>query len=200
VNSKENPEIRERFPCAGIPTVILFGPSGVEIDRSLGYVGTDEFITKMDNYQNGVGTLADLMRQEAERNDDPEFMDRLGWKLYEHRKFAEADARYAKVVQMDSANAMGLASKAQMQRANMAGRDEDYALATAMVDAIRKRWPDSEETPEAVIYVGYYSKKAEKHEAARAAFEEYLETWPEGKDASYAQKQIQVIDSILNAQ
>jgi tetratricopeptide (TPR) repeat protein len=168
----------------------LTKPGGDEIDRTLGFVRTDEFITTIDNYEKGIGTLTSMLGEENQKSADPEFLFDLGKKLYAHSRFGDADARFAHAIKIDSSNTAGIAAEAQMRRAWVASKAENWSLAVAFVQALRNRWPNSELAPDAVVYAGYYSNKGGMTDQAIRNYEEYLKNWPDGEDAEWVKEQI----------
>lgn len=174
---------------------MLAKAGGEEIDRTLGYVPTNEFITTIENYEKGIGTMASMLAEEDSKEDDPQFLMDLGEKLYAHSRFEDADVRYAGVIKLDSANAAGLAADAQLQRARTSAKLDNYPLAVAFCDALIKRWPQSDLLPDATIYAAYYSDKAGRTDDAVTIYKRYLEKWPEGEDAEWATGQIKKLMS-----
>jgi tetratricopeptide (TPR) repeat protein len=192
LNSKETPEYRDQFNVAGLPTVILTKPGGEEIDRTLGFVRTDEFISTIEDYHKGIGTLTAMLAEEKQNANaaDAEFQFKLGKKLYAHSRFGDADARYARAIKADSSNAKDIAAEAQIRRAWIASKEENWGLAIAFAKALRQRWPESDLASTAVVYAGYYSDKGGMTKQAIQHYEEYLKEWPDGEDAEWVTKQL----------
>jgi TolA-binding protein len=180
---------------AGLPTVVLAKADGEEIDRTMGYIPTGEFISTIDGYQKGIGTLVSMMAEEENNAGDPVFLKKLGEKLYAHGRFAESDDRFAGVIKNDSMNTAGLADDAQLKRAQASGKLENFPLAIAFCEALIKRWPQSDLLPDATIYAAYYSDKAGRTDDAIRIYGQYLEKWPKGEDAEWAQEQIKKLKS-----
>jgi len=190
LNTAETPAYREQFHVAGLPTVVLAKPGGEEVDRTFGYLPTGEFIPAIEGYEKGIGTLAAMLGEEEKKSDDPEFLTELGEKLYAHSRFEDADERYAGVIKIDSANSAGMADDAQIMRARLSAKLENYPLAIAFCEALIKRWPTSELVPDATIYTAYYSDKAGRTDDAVKTYKQYLDKWPKGEDAEWATEQI----------
>lgn len=195
INVKEIPEMRDTFRVAGLPTVVLAKPRGEEIDRTLGFMPADEFLSTIEGYHKGIGTLAAMKAEEEEKKADPQFLFDLGEKFYAHSLFDDADERFAGVIKSDSTNTAGLASKAQLNRARISGKAENWPLAIAFCQALVKRWPGSVLIPDATVYAGYYADRAGQTDDAIAAYTEYIEKWPEGEDAEWAKEQIEKLQN-----
>ena len=184
------PEMRKRFNVAGLPTVILAKAGGEEIDRTLGFMPTDEFVSTMGDYHKGIGTLAAMTAEEEKKGDDPEFLYVYGEKLYAHGRFDDADSRFAGVVKNDPENKTGNADDAQLYRAKVYRKLEQWPLAVAFCEALPKLWPSSDLLPDATIYAAYYSDKGGMTNDAISLYEEYLQKWPKGEDAKFAQDEV----------
>jgi len=192
---KETPEHRERFGVAGLPTVVLAKPGGEEIDRTLGFLDTDEFTSTIDDYRKGIGTLSSMLAKEADKKGDAAFLFELGEKLYAHARYGDADERFAAVISADGSNEHGFSDDAQLERARSKGKIEDYAQAIELCTALIERWPNSDLKPDATIYAGYYSDRAGRTDDAMRIYGQYLEQWPDGEDADWAQGQIEKLET-----
>lgn len=195
IHAPDTPDIRDQYSVAGLPTVIVAKPNGEEIDRTLGFIRTETFIDTVEGYHEGVGTLESMMANESEMSSDLGFIYALGNKLYERRRWEDADERYAAIIKRDSANTAGMAAKAQLQRAIVAGRQDKFMLANAFCTALIEKWPQSEKVQDATIYQGYFAQKDGREDDALAAYRQYLEKWPDGEDAEFAKKSIKEIES-----
>ncbi|MBI3871601.1 MAG: tetratricopeptide repeat protein [candidate division Zixibacteria bacterium] len=170
-------------------------PGGEEIDRTWDYIPTAQFIGAVEGYQKGKGTLKATLAEEGQKGKDPEFVYQLGWKLYSHRMYDSADARFAKVVALDSANASGKADDAILQRASICRRKEDWDGAVALSRDLLKRWPNGDLADDATIYIAYYSEKGGKKDQAITVYKEYLNRWPKGEDADFAKEQLEALQN-----
>ena len=56
--SPEAEQVRERFGVSGVPTVIFLGPDGSEVPRTrvVGFVGADEFLTRVERTRQAAGS------------------------------------------------------------------------------------------------------------------------------------------------
>lgn len=184
------PEMRKQFGVAGLPTVVLANQDGVEIDRTYGYINTADFITTMDNYAKGIGTLDAMLAEEDAKSGDNAFLMELGKKLYAHSRFDDADVRFAAVVRTDSTNADGLAAEAQLKRGLVAYKNDDPKLGMVFCQALLDRWPGSDKRAEATIYLAWYAEKAGENAQALTSYQDYLKNWPDGEDAEFAKEQV----------
>jgi outer membrane protein assembly factor BamD (BamD/ComL family) len=190
VHTLDQPEKRKEYKIAGLPTVIVARSGGTEIDRTLGYLKTTNFISTVDDYQKGIGTLGAMMAQEKEKAEDPAFLYLLGKKLFAHSRWDDADQRYAVVVSLDPENKSGSADKAQLGRANAEGKKENYAKAVTNCRELLKRWPQSDLAPDALSYMGWYATTGGMTDDAVAAYNEYLKRWPKGEDAEFVKEEL----------
>ena len=189
-NVEETPELRKTYNIVGTPTVLLLKPGGEEIDRTLGFMKTAEFIATMEGFPKGIGTLKAMMAEEPAKSRDPVFMYRLGSRFQAHNRLDEADARFDTVVALDPENKSGLADSAFSDKAWDLGKRKDYEGAAAQCREIARRWPNGPMAADAVESVGWYASKAGKKDEAIAAYQEYLAKWPQRGDTTFVRGQI----------
>jgi outer membrane protein assembly factor BamD (BamD/ComL family) len=170
--------------------VIAAKPGGEEIDRTLGYMKTDHFISTIEDYEKGIGTLAAMLSEEKSKSKDPEFLYQLGKKLFTHSMWDDADQRYAAVVSLDRDNKSGDADDAQLGRANVAGKKKVFAQAVSECRQLVQFWPESDLAPDAIAYMGWYATQGGMTEQAIAAYTDYLYRWPKGEDAEFAKEEL----------
>lgn len=191
INVADAPEMRERFNTAGLPTVILAKPGGEEIDRTLGFIETEDFISTIQGYHEGIGTLTAMMEESKTKSGDPKFLLEFGKKLYAHNRVEDADAQYLAAIARDSANTAGVAEEAAYARIRVAANKKDYELGMKHCRSLASKWPNSKHAPESIAYLGWFATKAGKGADAVKAFEEYLKKWPEGEDAEFCREELQ---------
>ncbi|MEW5701044.1 MAG: tetratricopeptide repeat protein [Candidatus Zixiibacteriota bacterium] len=187
---KNAPELRKRFSIVGTPTVLVCKPGGEEIDRTMGFRRTGEFIPTIENYEKGIGTLAALLAEEKSKSGDPQFLYRLAGSLQAHFRLDEADARFAAIVASDPENKSGRADSAVLDIAWDLRKREDWTGAAAKCRELVQRWPTSDLADDASVSAGWYAGQGGMKDDAIAAYREYLEKWPKGEDSTFAREQI----------
>ncbi len=161
----------------------------------MGFIRTAEFISTVEDYQKGIGTLASMLAAEKEKANDAAFLNKLGGRLMAWNRLDDADARFAAVVKIDPENKSGEADDALLDRAWACRKKENWDCAVAHAKDCYTRWPQGEKAAEAWIYVAFYSEKGGKKEDALAAYREYLQKWPDGEDAEFAKEQIAKLEA-----
>lgn len=194
MDTKADTLARKTYSLAATPTVILMEPSGRQVDRTLGFLRTGEFIETIEGYRKGVGTLDALLAEEPSRMSDAAFAFRLGERLFAHNRLAEADERFARVVEVDPANASGDADDALIERGTIARKAKDWAKAIGHCRDLIARWPQSDLADDALVYVGWYSANAGQTKEAVSAYKEYLDRWPEGEDAEFVKGELKELE------
>ncbi len=61
LNGKEDSVLARTYGISAYPTLVLTNSNGEEIDRIVGYLDAPEFVQKINDYRNGIGTLDDLL-------------------------------------------------------------------------------------------------------------------------------------------
>ncbi|HUU46645.1 MAG TPA: hypothetical protein VM118_13015 [Acidobacteriota bacterium] len=185
---------------AGLPTVILARSSGTEVDRILGFMGPREFIKTINEYQEGIGTLTALVAEESEpdKRANPEFLLRLGEKLYAHSRFEDADQRFQAIEMLDPKNVTGFADDALYKRVLVSRKKELWDDGLAICLKLAERFPESELIDDAAAYVAFFHEQAGRIDEAIAACKDYLDKWPKGDDAEWAARQIKELEANRN--
>ncbi len=156
---------------------------------------TAEFISTVDGYHKGVGTLSAMLAEEASMSKDAAFVYKLGEKLFAHSRTEDADARFAKVVELDPANVSGDADDALMDRASICQKNKNWDGAIAQCNDLMKRFPSSELVPDAAISVAYFHENAGRKPEAIAAYKQFITRWPESGDVEFAREQIKGLET-----
>lgn len=135
---------------------------------------TAEFISTVDGYHKGVGTLKSLLAAEESNAKDAAFVYKLGEKLFAHGRADDADARFSKVVELDPENAAGNSDDALMDRASICQKAKNWDGAIAHCKDLMKRYPSSDLVPDAAISVAYFHENAGQKPEAIAAYKEFI--------------------------
>ncbi len=195
MDAKADTAARSRFHIAGLPTVVVTEAGGTEIDRTLGFLTADDFITTVEGYRKGIGTLRAMLEEEASKKSDAKFAYKLGEKLFAHGRAEEADARYAAVVALDPENASGDADDALISRVSVSRKSKNWAGCVGYCRDLLKRWPSSDLADDATLGIAYYSAQGGMKKEALEAYSEYLARWPDGEDVEFAKKQIKELEA-----
>jgi tetratricopeptide (TPR) repeat protein len=97
-------DVAKKYKVSAYPTMIVIGPDGKEVDRHLGYLDAAEFITTIDGYRNGVGTIAALENQLKASPDNVELLYQVGTKHAEAGRSEEAAPPLNRVLKLDPNN------------------------------------------------------------------------------------------------
>ena len=69
INGKVDTVLAKDYSISAYPTLVLTNSEGEEIDRIVGYYDAPEFVQKIKDYRNGIGTLADLLSKVETSSD-----------------------------------------------------------------------------------------------------------------------------------
>jgi tetratricopeptide (TPR) repeat protein len=96
--------IAKQYKVSAYPTLILLDPSGKEVDRHLGFLEAKEFVSTIDGYRNGIGTIADLENQLRKKPDDLDLLFKVGMKHADAGRAGDAAAVLSKAMELDPKN------------------------------------------------------------------------------------------------
>lgn len=188
VQAEEDTLTAQKYHVNGYPTSILLNKSGEEIDRVVGYAPPEEYVQTFVDFSNGIGTLDDLLGQ-AETSEDRDLFMQIGDKYKWRGSNDNANSWYTKVIAagepLDS-----LSGEARMAQADMYRRDKVYDQALQAYKKIAGEFK-TYHGMDAVIYQAIVYGQMNDTATAIAAFESYIEQFPESEDVEYAQSQIE---------
>ncbi len=188
VNGKEDTLLAQQHHIVAYPTLVMVDTNGDEVDRIVGYMEPDSFLTELRNYQKGIGTLADLLRK-AEAGPDRSQSFKIAKKYRYRDGREEAVTWYQEVI--DGGNPLdSLAGESRMALADMHRRAKEYDFAALAFTSIMNDFEGTMFAEDAEVWRAIVYRIKADTTAAITAFEEFIEHYPESEDADYAEKQI----------
>jgi len=187
-NAEVDSALAKTYHISGYPTLVLTNSDGEEIDRIVGYLDAPEFVQKINDYRNGIGTLDDLLSK-ADTSSDRLMFYEIAEK-YKYRGGAdEAEVWFNKVIEVGEPTD-SLSGESRIALADMVRRTKDYdaageAFAKVMNDFKGTMFAETAEIYRAIVY-----RQAGDTAAAVAAFQDFIKHYPESEDIDYAQRQI----------
>ena len=188
VDAEKDTALAKRFAVSGYPTSVMLGPDGEEVDRIIGYLPTEEFLQTLRDYQQGKGTLADLLQQ-AETSPTRELFMQIAEK-YKYRGGAEEAQRWYQRVIDEGEPGDSLAGEARLALADMHYRAREYDRALEAFQAVKRDYATGYFAETADIYTAVIYRQQGDTARAVAAFKQFLADYPESEDADYARTQI----------
>ena len=86
----EGIEVGKKFRVHVWPSIALLRPDGEEIDRAVGFLDADDFLKVMNNYKNGIETVAYYEQKVKENPQDADTWKILGIKYTDAGRSTEA--------------------------------------------------------------------------------------------------------------
>ena len=188
VNGKEDTLLAQQHHIVAYPTLVMVDTNGDEVDRIAGYMEPDSLLTELRNYQKGIGTLADLLSK-AEAGPDRSLSFEIAEKYHYRDGREEAVTWYQKVID-DGDPRDSLSGESRMAVGDMHVRAKEYDFAALVFTSIMNDFEGTQFAEDAEIWRAYTYRKKVDTTAAIAAFEEFIEHYPESEDIDYAEKQI----------
>lgn len=188
VNAEVDTMLARKYSVSAFPTLVLVKPTGEEIDRIVGFMPVDPFLTTLREYEQGIGTLDDLLGK-AEDGTDRELYMQIAEKYQYRGGNDEAKAWYTKVVDAGAGND-SLSGEARMNLADMKRRDKMTDEALADFKQIETDFQGQEFAATAAIWQAIIHRQNGDTTQAIAGFERFIADYPNSEDTSYARKQI----------
>ncbi len=188
VNSELDTALTKEYFISGYPTSVLVRADGSEIDRIVGYMDVDDFLQTLRDYENGIGTLDDLLSK-AETDSSRTLAFEIADKYKYRGRRAEALNWFQKVV--DAGDPLdSLSGEGRMSMADLKYRDRAYDEAVAEYDKIITDFGKTAVGEQASVWVGYINQKKGDTTEAITRYEQFLKDFPKSEDTAFVQKQI----------
>lgn len=194
INAELDTATATRFRIGGYPTVILLEKSGNEVDRILGYVPTEEFVTTMDNYLQGVGTLWALEQENREDRNNPEIIYAIARKHMSRGNFGDARSNFDRVLSLDSKNESGVADSAQFALALLHRKERSWYKAAEEFRKVVEDYPESKLREDAQIYIGWLYGKAGDAKEALKSYRAFLKEFSKSSEKDWVEGQIESLE------
>lgn len=188
INAEVDTLIAQKYHVSGYPTSVMLGIDGEEVDRIIGYAPTEEFLGTLSDYQNGVGTLGDMLKR-VESEIDRELYLEIADK-YKYRGGSEEAVMWFEKVITTGKPLDSLSGVARLSHANMLYRAKNYDKSMAMHESIKNDFGPNYFGETADIWCAIIFKKTGDTKSAVAAFKKFKEDYPKSEDFDYATEQI----------
>lgn len=177
------------YKISGYPTMVLVNADGEEIDRIVGYLEVDDLLKTLEDYQNGIGTLADLLSK-AEGSEDRTLFFEIADKYKYRGAPDDATTWYEKTIDAGDAKD-SMSGESRMALADMMRRAEEYDEALSAYKAVAKDFKGTSFGADAEIYQGIVYRSMGDTTKAINVFETFIKNNAESDDVDYAKKQIE---------
>lgn len=193
INARGNDSLAaKQYNVSGFPTFVVTDSKGGEVDRIVGYLPAEEFLTKIDDYMNGIGTLDDLLAK-AEESKDRSLYFEIADK-YKYRGGPEEAKIWFEKVVADGEPTDSLSGEARFSLADMMRRSKDYDDSIDAFAAIKKDFKDTPLAETASLYIPYVTMKKGDTTNAILGFEKFIKEFPKSEDVQYAENTIRELN------
>ncbi len=189
VNAEVDSNLAKSMSISGYPTLVLVDKDGVEVDRIVGYMPTEDFLQTLNDYQNDIGTLADLLRR-SDTSQDRSLYGEIANKYKYSGKADDAMSWFKKIIEAGDPTD-SLSGNARMSIADTYRRADDYEQALTKYQNIEKDFTGTGIGMDAVIYQAIVYRSMADTTKAVDTFKAYVERFPDSEDVEYATKQIE---------
>ncbi len=166
----EGIDLAKKFSVSGFPTIVFVDTDGEEIDRIIGYLPAKDFLVTMKDIVNGKNTSKSLQTTLKTYPDDVEANFRFGKKIFDAGKTDEALIYFKKVLELDPKNKSGWTDDTELYLAQISNKKED-------VVAFVKKYPDSELTKSAIMYLAELTLETNDYTAGDAYYKQLLDKY-----------------------
>lgn len=193
INAELDTAVADRYRVRSFPTVLLLNSQGEEIDRIVGYLPPEEFVTAIVNSLAGVGTLQDLLKRLKLSPDDPDLTFEVAEKYMYRGYYDDARPYFRKLIDRGQEKSKGKASTSAYRLAYMRYKEKAFTAAAQMYADMAAAYPGSEEAGDAELMVAYCYQKAEQFDQARQQYQLLLDRQPDTEEREWIEEQLNEI-------
>lgn len=176
------------YNVSGFPTFVVTDSKGKEIDRIVGYMPAKEFLAKVDDYMNGIGTLDDLLSKVDASKDRTIYFEIAD--KYKYRGAPEDAKNWFEKVIADGEPTDSLSGEARFALADMMRRGKRFDESIAAFKEIKKDFKNTPLDETASIYIPYVTMIKGDTANAIIEFTKFIKEFPESDDVEFAKKSI----------
>jgi len=191
IDAREDTLKARNLRVFGYPTVILLDSSGQEVDRIVGYLRPEPFMTQIEDYLAGKGTFDALQRQVMVDSTDVELLFRLGEKYQQRGLWDQSLNIFERVVRLDPENQKGLSAEALSYQGDALRRQQKIDQAVVCFRRLMERYPDTELAQDALLEIGYSYQRAKRNGEAVVVYEDFLHRNPGHRYEDWVHKQLE---------
>lgn len=185
INAEVDTVTAEIYSIVGYPTIVLVNADGTEIDRIGGYVPPEEFIEEVNNYLQGIGTLADLM-EKAEAGPDADLYMKIADKYSSRGMYDEAVEYFNKVIEHDPENEAGFTDDARLEIGNVYARQQNYDKASGYFNDLTMQFAGQELEKQAMFAIGDTYLRQDMYDTAHDQYQKIIKKFDRDQVASDA--------------
>lgn len=190
-DAEKDTALARQYKVSAFPTVVLADKDGKEIDRIVGYSKPGSFVKTLQEYEQGIGTLDDLLNRSQNQADS---LRKLGFEIADKYKYRggrdEAMGWFEKIIALGDP-VDSLSGEARMAIADMYRRDKEYMRALVEFASVIQDFEGKPFAMDAEIWSAIVYRMKGDTATAIGAFEDFIKHYPESEDVDYAQKQIE---------
>jgi TolA-binding protein len=190
INAEVDTMTAARFGVRSFPTVLMLKPNGMEIDRIVGYLPPDEFVTAIINAMSGIGTLEDLLNKLAAKPKDIELTYEIGQKYRWRGDYDKAATYFQEVMMLDLGNAKKMGAQAAFNLGHMQYKKKNYTAAVASWRNMITAYPQDSTGIEAQLMIALSYQNAKDFKKAKAEFKSFLKKYPDTEEKDWINEQL----------
>jgi tetratricopeptide (TPR) repeat protein len=185
IHAEQDSVTAEKYHVRNFPTVLLTNPDGSEIDRIVGFLPPDEFLTEIKNYMAGVGTLDDLVKKVAEEPNG-EMAMKIGDKYSYRGKSEKAIEYYNMVIELDPDNKDSLTDNAMLSIGGVYADQKEYDKAIDQYKLVMKKFAGDSAEADAMFSIGSTYLRMKDYDKAVGQFDTIAKKYKETENEADA--------------
>jgi len=120
----EGINLAKKYNVSGYPTILFLSADGAEVDRIVGYMPADEFLSLIKEYNDGKNTFGSFDNALKKNPDDPKANFLMGKKIFDNGDNEGAMKYFEKTIKLDPDNKSEVADDAAYYMALSKGEED----------------------------------------------------------------------------
>lgn len=172
-------ELAEKYRISYYPTQMVLGPDGEEVDRFIGLLSADDFMTTIVGYTKGVGTWREMEAKFAKNPEDTELLFELGMKHVDAVRDKKAIEYLERYLAMDPNDEKGRRADIIYGLADVAYMADNYTDSKRFYEKLLAENTEGEWHERGLKRLPYVLHKMDDTKGAIATYLKYVDLHPE---------------------
>jgi len=171
INAEVDTNVSQAYKIMGFPTFVVAKADGEEYDRVAGYLPTEDFIKTVNDYQNGIGTLGDLLNKSKDNQDRSLYFE-IADKYKYRGETKDAEDWFDKIIA--GANNDSIAGEAFMAIGDMYRRDKKKDEALGVYKKVVVDFAGTPFEGQGMMFIGHTLRAMDNYEEALGTYNQVM--------------------------
>lgn len=179
IDVDKNKEFAQKYNITRMPTYIILDSNAQLIDRFSSYYEVEEFLDKLKEVKEGIGTFKSLKEAVEKNPEDVELAFKLFVKYLESGDMESSKAVAETVKKLDSENKKGYYAEALFYQGSFAIGEQNFDKAIEIYDEFIKKFPQDKKIENVMYFKALLYVMKGEVDTSITLFNEFLQKFPD---------------------